>query len=367
MRTKRKRMRLPNGFGRITELHGNLRNPYRVMVTVGTDKQGRPIGKLLKPQAYFATYNEAYTALIKYHENPADMAVTMTMEELYERWSAVHYPEVTKNSRIAYISAWQYCEKIKGLVIREVRSRHVKYVCENGTNAKGKQIPASTRHLVKVMLSQMFKYAIENDWADKNYAKDVSLFKAEPKRIVKHRAFTDDELNIMWDNMNVPNVDMLLIQCYMGWRPAELMGIEMSKIDLSNRVVTGGVKTAAGINRAVPIHSLIYPLIEARYNKAMERGSTFLFSSTKTGQQMSYSKYLSIFKEVLSSCGLNESHRPHDPRKTFVTIAKKYNVDEYALKLIVGHYIADITERVYCERDITWLRTEIEKIRKPSC
>lgn len=36
--------RLPNGFGQITKISGrNLRNHYRVMITVGKDDLGRPI------------------------------------------------------------------------------------------------------------------------------------------------------------------------------------------------------------------------------------------------------------------------------------------------------------------------------------
>ena len=50
-RKKNGRLKLPNGFGRITEIKNkNLRNRYRVMVTVGQDKNGKPIGKLLTPQ-----------------------------------------------------------------------------------------------------------------------------------------------------------------------------------------------------------------------------------------------------------------------------------------------------------------------------
>lgn len=56
-------------------------------------------------------------------------------------------------------------------------------------------------------------------------------------------------------------------------------------------------------------------------------------------------------------------HVPHDPRLTFVTMAKKYYVDEYAIKRIVGHKITDITERVYTKRDVEWLKSEIEKIK----
>ena len=43
--------------------------------------------------------------------------------------------------------------------------------------------------------------------------------------------------------------------------------------------------------------------------------------------------------------------------------AKKYNVDEYAIKYIVGHEISDITEKVYTQRETEWLKSEIEKIK----
>lgn len=47
----------------------------------------------------------------------------------------------------------------------------------------------------------------------------------------------------------------------------------------------------------------------------------------------------------------------------FVTEAKYQNMDEYALKRIVGHSIPDITERVYSKRGIDRLKSEIEKIK----
>ena len=45
---KKQRMRLPNGFGQISEIKGrNLRHPFRAMVTVGVTEHGRPICKIL--------------------------------------------------------------------------------------------------------------------------------------------------------------------------------------------------------------------------------------------------------------------------------------------------------------------------------
>ena len=60
---------------------------------------------------------------------------------------------------------------------------------------------------------------------------------------------------------------------------------------------------------------------------------------------------------------MNPEHKCHDGRIHFVTMAKKYHMDEYSIKLIVGHSIADVTEKVYTKRDTEWLREEIEKIR----
>ena len=43
-------------------------------------------------------------------------------------------------------------------------------------------------------------------------------------------------------------------------------------------------------------------------------------------------------------------------------MAKHYEVDEYAIKYIIGHAINDLTERVYTHRTIEWLTSEINKI-----
>ena len=69
------------------------------------------------------------------------------------------------------------------------------------------------------------------------------------------------------------------------------------------------------------------------------------------------------FGKVIESLGLNREHRPHDPRKTFITRCKKADVDINALKQMVGHSIKDITESVYTVRDVEWLRKDLEKMQ----
>ena len=119
----RKRIRLPNGFGRITKIKGRNRNPYRAMVTIGKDESGRPIGKLLKPKAYFATYNDAYQALLEYNRNPYDLINSPTFAEVYNKWIE-YYKEIKSDSNIRNISVIiirKYCElwKIRKLNLTE--------------------------------------------------------------------------------------------------------------------------------------------------------------------------------------------------------------------------------------------------------
>ena len=64
----------------------------------------------------------------------------------------------------------------------------------------------------------------------------------------------------------------------------------------------------------------------------------------------------------MTALGMREDHRPREARTTFITMAKKARVDEYVIKLLVGHKITDITEGTYTKRDIEWLRTEMEKM-----
>lgn len=59
---------------------------------------------------------------------------------------------------------------------------------------------------------------------------------------------------------------------------------------------------------------------------------------------------------------LGLKHKPHLTSHTFITRAEEAAVDEHCLKLIVGHQIGDVTEKVYTHRTIENLQSEIEKI-----
>ena len=375
--TNNKRRRLPNGFGQISEIKNrNLRNPFRAMVTVGKTPEGRPICKPLKPESYFPTYNDAYAALVEYNKNPYDLEPSITVKELYEKWSEEYFKTLKAEGSVRGVeSAWAYCSAVYGMRVMDVRARHIKGCMEEGTaTVRGKeQHPsASMKNKIKSLFNLMLDYALEYELVDRNYSRTFNLTEETIKEIQtvkkEHIPFTDEEMERLWAHVDDKRyVDVLLIQCYSGWRPQELGLLELENIDLENWTFKGGMKTDAGMDRVVPIHSKIRALVERKYKEAVALGSKYLFNCTdgRSGKptMMTYQRYQKGFGMVRDELKLNPEHRPHDGRKHFVTACKKAGVDEYAIKYMVGHKISDITEKVYTQREFEWLKAEIEKIR----
>lgn len=357
--TKKKKahQRLPNGFGQISKMSNpNLRNPYRAMVSVGKKDNGRPICKMLKPQAYFRTYNEAYEALVEYNRNPYDLEDDITMQELYDKWSEQYFEKLSNPSSARMVkSCWNYCSEIYNMRVKDLRIRHIKGVIENGTavvKGETKTLSANMKPRAKSIFNMMLDYAVEYEIVDKNVARSFDV--SDESESKQHEAFSDEEMTKLWENINVPYVKWILVQCYTGFRPQELCLIETKNINYVDWTITGGMKTDAGKDRVVPVHERIRNIITEN------AGKNYLME--EDGKKLSYDKYRQRFNKVIAALDLNPEHKPHDPRKTFVTMAKNKGVDEYAIKRIVGHEINDITEAIYTERNTDWLHEEMAKI-----
>lgn len=375
-----KRRRLPNGFGSITERRDkNLRNPFWARVCIGKNEFGKPILRSLKPQCSFPTYNDAYAALVEYNKNPYDLNDDITVKELYEKWSKKYFSEIAESGIRTITSAWIYCSSIENMRAKDIRARHIKGVMDNGFRIetrgkkKGEKIypSAGTKARIKSIFNLMFDYAVEFEIVAINYARtfDISdeIVKEQEETKRDHIPFTKAELKMLWDNVGkIKFIDWVLIQTYMGWRPQELATLRLDEINLDQWYMQAGMKTDAGKQRLVPIHSKIHNLIKQNYEYAISINSEYLFNDkgqTHSGSyKITYDKYRHRFDKVIQALHMNPLHRPHDPRMTFITMAKKSDVDEYAIKAMVGHKIQDITESAYTVRDIEWLRTDLEKI-----
>ena len=352
-------MKLPNGFGSVHKLTGNRRKPWRARKTVGWDFD--PVKKKAKQKyitiGYYTTQKDAIQALADYNANPYDISTnSITFEEVYQRWSEEHFKVIVKSAQRTWKSAFTYCEPLYKMQMRDIRVSHLEQTIKNadvGDNTKGR---------MKSLFNMMYKYCMKHEIVDKDYAQLCDSVK-KPKPEIVRVPFSDEEIQKLWDNIQFPFVDMVLIGIYSGFRPQELAILKVADVDFNNNTIMGGLKTDAGKNRLVPIHPIILDLVRKNYDNAKTMNSEYLFND-ENGQQgtwLTYDKYRGRWKKIMKK--LEMAHKPHDTRHTFITKAKNANMNEYILKLIVGHEVQDITEKVYTHRTLEVLQKEILKIK----
>lgn len=348
-----KRRRLPNGFGQITLLKNpNLRKPYRAMITVGKNEFGKPICKLLKPVAYFETYNEAYAALVEYNKDPNLSLKKTTLEEVYTMWSEAAFEEYP-NRVSTYQRIWKHLKHLGTMKFSDIRTIHIKETMERDNPTQ------SVCREIKGLWNKLFNYAMQYDYADKNYAEVFTMPKSKVYKPSEsaHNSFTDSDMQKL-EESNLVFAKTMLFQCYTGFRPKEVCELLKKNVDLDNFFIVGGMKTDAGRDRIVPIHPKIRDIVKEAYENS---DTEYLF--THNNKRYTYYKYNEEFNKCIAYLNINMTHTPHDCRKQFVTMAKRANIDEYAIKRIVGHVITDLTENVYTDRDKEWLMNEVCKIK----
>lgn len=352
-------MKLPNGFGSVHKLPGNRRKPWRARKTSGwvTDSKTGEVKQKYVTIGYFSTQKEALQALADYNENPYDISTdNITFSEVYEKWSDVHFQTIVPSACRTWKSAYSYCKPLYNMRMKDIRVNHLEETIKNAT------VGSNTKARMKSLFNLMYKYSMKHEIIDKNYAILCDSIK-KPKPQIIREPFSEEEIKTLWDNIEFPFVDMILIGIYSGQRPQELAILKIADIDWTEKTFTGGLKTDAGRNRTVPIHPIIEKLVRKNYDYAVSLNSETLFNdeNSLSGTSLTYDKYRNRFSKVMKKLQMN--HKPHDTRHTFVTKAQEAKINEYMIKLMVGHEINDVTEKVYTHRTIKDFREAINLIK----
>lgn len=201
------------------------------------------------------------------------------------------------------------------------------------------------------LIKQMYKYAEQNDIVDKDYGKFVKNNIEDDNE--KGVPFSEEQINILWANKDDAVVRQILIMIYSGCRIVEFESI---KINMEDKYFEGGVKTAAGKNRIIPMHKDIEDFIsKTMYDK---------FSSSNFRIKCFYPKLEELGIAFAES---GEKHTPHDTRHTFSWLCDKYKVDTISKHMIMGHSLGnDVEDSVYGHRTFEELRAEMNKIKVPA-
>lgn len=352
-------MRYPNGYGSVSKMSGKRRNPWRVRITTGWEVNPETGKKkqITKAIGYYPTKKEAMAALGAYNTDPWDLdGRSMTLAEVYNEWSREYFQTITPSAVRTVASAFRHAEPIHHMNMRDIKVKHLEEVINNA------DVGQATKARMKSVFNLIYKYALRHEIVDKDYASLCKPIKRDSPKIDRI-PFSNAEIGELWASVGIPFADMILIGIYTGFRPGELSVLQIEDLDFEQMTIKGGSKTEAGRDRLVPIHPLIVDLIRNRYAEAQSINSAYLFNdlALESNKHLNYDKYRRRFEKVLKR--LKMAHTMHDTRHTFITLAKQAGMDEYILKLIVGHAIRDVTEKVYTHRTIEEMHTEIRKIK----
>ena len=341
-------MKLPNSYGSVTKLSGHRRRPYWVRITTGYTDEGQAIRKTL---GYFATRKEALACLTEWNAAPYDLANrALTFSEVYDRWVKWKYTDKGQEILHAYIYAYKHCKALYGLPFIDIRTRHIQGVidgCPSGYSSKKD---------IKTICNQLFDYAIQQEIVSINYSKMAKLPARTLSRV--HKPFTDAELSTLWENASDYGVRLVLIYCYTGFRPTELLKVKTKDVNIKERYMRGGSKTENGIDRVVPIADKILPFVEKLFDPDEEY---LVIDPFDNKPMLTYDRLRGHVWER-NAVIKPMQHLPHDCRHTCATLMDNASVPLKIQHLILGHRDADITRRVYTHKTISQLIEAIDSI-----
>ena len=275
----------------------------------------------------------------------------MTFAELYIRWMPKHieYCSVSQSTISGYKCAYKHCASLYDKPVEEIRYSDLQTVIDNMHG-----LSYSSKKKVRNLFSLMFTFARKMEYISRDFSGLIRIGKNKP--VNPHHAISKRKINKLWTLVNThPDVDIILILIYTGMRNGELRNLKKSDINRKQKFLKiTKSKTAAGI-RVIPIHHLIFPLVEKR----MEMEGDYLIS--RNGKPYNYNSFARLFRRTMKLVN-GENHQPHDTRHTCATLLDNAEVNDNARKMILGHARQDVTNGVYTHKTLRQLRKAIESL-----
>lgn len=343
-------MRNSNGYGSVVKLLGKRRKPFAVRKTIGWNSKAHPVYEII---GYCETREEGMLLLAEYNKNPWDVNKSkITLQELYDLWQEKKAVKLGSSNKSALKSAYNHISKMSNTEYKEIKAYHMQDCID--TCGKG----YSTQSAIKNLWTHLDKFALELDISEKGYS---NLLTTTPVPPTSRDRFTDEEIKKVWDLYNnraevkdlpVEWIDTVLIFLYTGFRISELLLLKTEDVNLTDMTFKGGVKTNAGKNRIVPIHSAIRPIVENRLNTSFE------YFISVNGERVPGTSYRPKWAAIMAY--LNIDKTPHECRHTFESVLDSNGANRKCIDLMMGHTSKDVGNRVYNHKTIEELREAIE-------
>lgn len=286
--------------------------------TIGYDVNGL---RKTKKKSGFHTKKEALAFLES--EKNEKIYERITVEKVYK----MILPEIealSKSKQTAYGIAYRRILPLRYRIISEIRLPEMQRVLDDVPG------PFYPKRDVKALLRKIFRYALINEWCEKDYAQYLKLPTCEEPR---KESYNDDDISMMWSAYKESEIGSIertilasaLVMIYTGMRTGELLGASKNDVHFKDHYLTCGIKTTTGKNRLIPICKKIEPVLQELYLSAKDKIIPF-------GHNFFYEKY----KQTMESLGVSPLP-PGCCRHTFNTRLAKEGIQPAIIQKAAGH------------------------------
>ena len=276
-----------------------------------------------------------------------------TFKQLYDIWEPIHEKDKSKSTMDCYRAAIKHFSSLWNEPFAEITVDDLQE-CMDETPGK------RTQQNMKAVCGLLYKYAIPRNLATLNMGQYLVV---GGEAGIGKEGLPLEALEKLKSNVGkIAYADYIVAQCYLGFRPSELLELDASNYDRKNKAFTGGAKTEAGRNRVVTVSPKIQPTID-RLTSRKVSGPVFCDTD---GSALTIEKYRQEFYKVLEACGIDNpvievngvkrrKYTPHSCRHTFSTLMKGVQAPDKDKLALIGHTSTEML-RHYQDVDLDGLR-----------
>lgn len=352
-KTEQKPKSRGNGQGSVYQLKNKT---WIAIITTGyeVDEAGN-YHRHTRSKSGFKTKKEAVAYLSELAASP-NKQKSITLKELYEKWYPTHRAGLSTMGN--YQAAFNYFAPIQHLKLDDIDIDDLQECIDDCPRGK------RTRQNMKAVCGLLYKYAIPRRFTTLNLAQYLIVGGGEDE---SKAALPFEAVETLQSLIGVvPYADYIVAQCYLGFRPAELLALEVKDYNPQSRSFVGGAKTEAGRNRIVPVSKKIQPIIDNLIQRKAE-GAVFCNAA---GEHMTVPVYRHAFYNALKAAGINnpvvekdgvkrKTYTPHSCRHTFATMMKQVSAPDKDKLTLIGHTSTEML-RHYQDVDTESLRRIVD-------
>lgn len=287
-------------------------------------------------------------------DGKAERKAKITFKELYDLWLPTH--RAGKDTLGNYKAAFKYFSPLYHERAGDVDVDDLQECIDECPRGK------STKRNMRTTVGLMYKYGIPRGYFPEklNLADYLTISGDEGAGGV---GLPMDYLEAIRNAAeSLQGADYVLAQCYLGFRPSELLALRVEDYSAKERAFVGGAKTEAGKNRTVTVSPKIQSIID-RLTAGKTTGQVFC---AKDGGTLTLRAYRAMFYSVLDALGLENptfvvhdqqkhTYTPHSCRHTFATLMKRVDGADKDKLALIGHS-SDEQLRYYQDVDLDDLR-----------